>query len=518
MKIIVPMSGVGRRFIEAGYSEPKPLIQADGKPIIEHVVGMFPGESDFIFICSQAHLDSTPMREVLTRLAPKAKIVAIAPHKLGPVHAVLQAAQLIGDDEPVVVNYCDFSVEWDWKGIKARLEKNGCDGAVPAYRGFHPHCLGSTNYAYMREKDNWMLQIQEKKPFTDDRLKEYASSGTYYFSRGAYVKKYFAELRADPAQALNGEYYVSMVYNLLVRDGLKVWIPEFPVMLQWGTPEDLEEYQAWSDHFRLERGFKPSRRFPGTALVPMAGEGLRFKKEGYAQVKPLIPVSGEPMILKAAGSLPVMDSYVFAARSEHLSGHPLEAALKGRFGAGTAIVEVAKLTAGQAATCLLAKGALDPEAPLMIGACDNGMVWDEEAFAALVADPAVELVAWTFRGHPGARRKPEAYGWVERDEAGWIKNVSVKKAISATPGRDPGIIGAFWYRKARYFSEAAEAMIAADERVGGEFYADSVVNWALKQGRRGKAFDVRRYLCWGTPDDLRTWEYWEGHFKRTAGP
>ena len=31
------MSGVGNRFIEAGYQDPKPLIIVDGKPIIEHV-------------------------------------------------------------------------------------------------------------------------------------------------------------------------------------------------------------------------------------------------------------------------------------------------------------------------------------------------------------------------------------------------------------------------------------------------------------------------------------------------
>ena len=254
MKIIVPMSGVGRRFQDAGYTAPKPLIPVDGRPIIEHVVGMFPGETDFVFVCNAEHLATTDLRAVLQRLAPQGRIVAIAPHKLGPVHAVLQAAALIADDEPVVVNYCDFSVEWDWPGLKAQLAANDCDGAVPAYWGFHPHCLGSTNYAYMRHRDQWMLQIQEKKPFTDRRMDEPASSGTYYFRRGADVKRYFAELAGDPAAALNGEYYVSLVYNLLLRDGLKVWIPRVPVMLQWGTPEDLEEYQGWSDFFASGRG------------------------------------------------------------------------------------------------------------------------------------------------------------------------------------------------------------------------------------------------------------------------
>ena len=47
MKIIIPMTGIGKRFIDAGYTTPKPLIEVDGKPIIEHVVSLFPNEKDY---------------------------------------------------------------------------------------------------------------------------------------------------------------------------------------------------------------------------------------------------------------------------------------------------------------------------------------------------------------------------------------------------------------------------------------------------------------------------------------
>src|ERR1700704_6380930 len=50
MQIVIPMSGFGERFRRAGYDIPKPLIEVEGKPIVAHVVDMFPGETDFIFI------------------------------------------------------------------------------------------------------------------------------------------------------------------------------------------------------------------------------------------------------------------------------------------------------------------------------------------------------------------------------------------------------------------------------------------------------------------------------------
>jgi hypothetical protein len=113
-------------------------------------------------------------------------------------------------------------------------------------------------------------------------------------------------------------------------------------------------------------------------------------------------------------------------------------------------------------------------------------------------------------------RKPTAYGWVKTGPEGWITEVSVKVPISAQPALDPGIIGSFWFRKARYFVEAAEELIRQNRRVNNEFYADACVTVLVEQGRRARLFDVQRYLCWGTPDDLRTWDYWEGHFRRTG--
>ena len=126
MKIVIPMSGMGSRFVAAGYTTPKPLIIIDGMPVIEHVVKMFPGEEDFIFICNSKHLQETDMRQVLQRIAPKAEIVEIPPHKKGPVFAVHQVAERIADEDEVIVNYCDFSCYWDYSDFLGPYAHPGC--------------------------------------------------------------------------------------------------------------------------------------------------------------------------------------------------------------------------------------------------------------------------------------------------------------------------------------------------------------------------------------------------------
>ena len=104
MHIIIPMSGIGKRFIDAGYVVPKPLIIVENKPIIQHIVELFPGESKFTFICNDDHLKNTNMREILEKISPGCSIFEVSVNdRKGPVDAVLQAKDLIIDDEKIII-------------------------------------------------------------------------------------------------------------------------------------------------------------------------------------------------------------------------------------------------------------------------------------------------------------------------------------------------------------------------------------------------------------------------------
>lgn len=510
MQIIVPMSGRGTRFVRAGYTKIKPLLEVDGKPIIEHVVRMFPGETDYVFICARDHLEETPLRGVLERLVPGARIVGIEPHRKGPVYAALQAEGDIKDAEPVILNYCDFSTYWDYAEFKRRMQTLKCDGCLTAYRGFHPHSLGPNLYAYVRESDNYLLEIQEKKCFTSQRMNEYASSGTYYFRAGALLKQYFKRALERDLQT-NGEYYASMPYNLMVEDGFKIYIYELDHFLQWGTPEDLEEYQAWSNYFTRFTRWQPD--LPpqsGTLLIPMAGLGARFRKEQYTDLKPLIPVAGVSMIQRVLRTLPPARQEVCVCLADHA------ASLRSALPRDLRILTVDRPTEGQACTCLLARDAVDPEAPLLIAPCDAALIYDPERYASLTRELDLDCIVWTFRNHPHANRNPGQYGWIRVGPDGIIQQVSCKVPLHEDVRHDPGIIGAFWFRRANLFAEATDRLIRENRRRNGEFYVDSVVQLLVEQGARAKIFDVMHYIGFGTPDDVRTYEYWNAYFQKTS--
>jgi len=513
MQVVIPMSGYGERFRRAGYAVPKPLIEVDGKPIIAHVVDLFPQVERLLLICNREHLDEPSFRlaERLRKVAPSAEIVAIAPHRLGPVHAVLQAAGRLDRDMPTIVNYCDFACIWDFARFRRFIETTAPDGAVVCYRGFHPHMLSSTNYAYVREREGWIQDIQEKQPFTRTPMQEFASSGTYYFASGALALA-ACQRTVDEDISLDGEYYVSLAYKPLLADRRRIAVYEIQHFMQWGAPEDLAEYRAWSAAFRrLAEPAAPARQ-AGATLVPMAGSGSRFAAAGQVLPKPLIPVSGRPMALQAVAHLPEAERRVFVLRRDLPERQAIAAALEAAYPAARLVV-LEGATDGQARTCLLALDAVAAEAPLTIAACDTGALYDTAALEALLAEPEADVVVWAARGHAPAVRRPEMYGWIDADEEGRIRAVSVKTPL-AEPRRDPIIIGTFSFRRAADFRAAAERMIERRALINGEYYVDTCINDAVALGLDCRIFEIDHYLCWGTPEELKAFEYWQSCFEQ----
>jgi len=517
VQIVIPMSGLGKRFVEAGYNVPKPLIVVDGKPIIEHVTELFPGETDVQYICNDLHLKTTNMREILT---PLGRIHEVSVHdRQGPVHAVSQIFDSIDDEREVIVSYCDYGTDWDYAEFLRDTRSRNADGAVACYRGFHPHMLGSDNYAFLRETESgsrWMAEIQEKKPFTENRMAEYASNGTYYFKTGAILKRYFRQLM-EKNERVNGEFYVSMVYNLLVADGLHVNIFEIRHMLQWGTPYDLRIYNEWSRYFSNVTQLQPEYvdNWNTTLILPMAGAGSRFSKVGYQVPKPLLDVDGLPMIVQAVKCIPASTHHVFVCLKKHAENTDITETIRHHF-QNTQIVTVPNITEGQACTTEIGilKSNVDLDRPILVSACDNGVYYDVAKYQKLVDDPSVDVIVWSFRNHPSSRNHPNMYAWMETDETDTIVSVSCKKFKPEVHDLEKShvIIGTMFFRKAQYFMDGLHHNYSEQIRTNGEFYVDDVINQNICAGLKVKVFEVENYICWGTPDDYETYLYWKRYF------
>lgn len=228
-------------------------------------------------------------------------------------------------------------------------------------------------------------------------------------------------------------------------------------------------------------------------LIPMAGEGSRFAKEGYTFPKPLIDVRGKPMIQTVVQNLDFDCEYIFLVRKEHIEKYEGMISTLERITNGNCkYVEVDSLTEGAACTALLAEKYIDNDEDLLIANSDQYIEYEPENFKTLKSLTSVDSMVFTFNAvHP-------KWSFVKTNARGFVVEVAEKKPIS-----NIATCGIYWYRKGSDFVKYAKEMIKKDIRVNGEFYIAPVYNELIQDGKELIPFYVSKMWGLGTPEDLK---------------
>lgn len=229
-------------------------------------------------------------------------------------------------------------------------------------------------------------------------------------------------------------------------------------------------------------------------LIPMAGEGSRFAKEGYTFPKPLIDVNGKPMIQAVVENLDFDADYIFLVRKEHILKYEgLSTTLNRITNNRSTIVEVDGLTEGAACTALLAKEYINNEEDLLIANSDQIIVYRPENFGTIKNMTNVDGIVFSFRAvHP-------KWSFVKINSRGIATRVEEKNPIS-----DIATCGIYWYRHGKDFVYSAERMISKNIRVNNEFYIAPVYNEMIMDSKIIVPFFVQEMHGIGTPEDLNS--------------
>lgn len=227
-------------------------------------------------------------------------------------------------------------------------------------------------------------------------------------------------------------------------------------------------------------------------LIPMAGEGSRFRKEGYQFPKPLIDVGGKPMIQRVVQNLDFDAEYIFLVRKEHTEKYVgLENTLRQITNNNCKIVLVDKLTDGAACTALLAKELINNDDDLLIANSDQIIEYEKKNFELLKSLSSVDSIVYTFNAvHP-------KWSFVKTNSRGFVTEVAEKNPIS-----NIATCGIYWYRKGSDYVKFAEQMIEKDIRVNNEFYIAPVYNELIQDNKTLIPFYVNKMYGIGTPEDL----------------
>ena len=231
LNVLIPMAGAGSRFQQAGYTFPKPLIDVNGKPMIQVVVDNLNIKANFIYVVQKEHREKYNLDTLLNLITPNCKIVEVDGITEGAACTALLAKEYINSENPLFFANSDQFVEWDSNEFLYKMNETNADGGIVSFRATHP----KWSFAKIDEQ-GLVTEVAEKNPISD-----IATVGYYYWKNGSDFVKY-AEEMIEKDIRVNGEFYVCPVFNQAIEDNKEIRTFDIPKMWGLGTPEDLKEY------------------------------------------------------------------------------------------------------------------------------------------------------------------------------------------------------------------------------------------------------------------------------------
>jgi beta-phosphoglucomutase-like phosphatase (HAD superfamily)/dTDP-glucose pyrophosphorylase len=231
MNVLIPMAGAGSRFASAGYTFPKPLIEVQGKPMIQVVLENLKIDAHYVFVVQREHYEKYNMKHLLSMLSPGCDIVCTDGVTEGAACTTLLAKQFIDNNDQLLIANSDQWVEWDSSEFMYAMQGSNVGGGIVCFHSLHP------KWSYVKENQlGHITEVAEKRVISDT-----ATIGIYHWGKGSdYVK--YAEEMIGADERVNGEFYVAPVYNRAIAAGLIVKKYMAKTFKGLGTPEDLNAF------------------------------------------------------------------------------------------------------------------------------------------------------------------------------------------------------------------------------------------------------------------------------------
>lgn len=236
---LIPMAGAGQRFVDAGYTLPKPLIAVRGVPMVVRAAGALPPADHWIFVCRAEHVRDAAIDRELARHFSPVTVLTVDHLTEGQAATCLLAAGGLRSDDRLTIGACDNGMTYDPALLDARWE-TGADAVIWTFRGNPAVLRNPSMYGWVAVgADGRVTGVSCKIPLSGRPMEDHAIIGTFSFRKASdFLRAVERTIALD--RRVNGEFYLDVVLDQAVADGLDVRVLEVERYVCWGTPQDLE--------------------------------------------------------------------------------------------------------------------------------------------------------------------------------------------------------------------------------------------------------------------------------------
>ncbi len=285
--LIIPLGGLGKRFVKEGYSTYKPFLKTpNGNTIIDNIINNFPKKTHLIIIGNQKRFN-TIKKSIKKK---NTTFIKIKNHNSGPVFSLFLARDKISKilkNNDFFISYSD--INWNWNFNKVRKFIINKKITIFSHIGFHPHLeIDSKSDFFTIDKKKRVNRVSEKGLIKKDYKKNYLAIGCYYFKKFKFFENFFLS-NSFKINFKKKEIYIINLLNYCLKKKLEIDFYNLKNFVHLGLPYQFEDFINWKKIIVNKFNEKLNLNFPSIML--MAGKGKRVKS--LREKKPFLRINNK---------------------------------------------------------------------------------------------------------------------------------------------------------------------------------------------------------------------------------
>ena len=484
------MAGEGSRFKAEGFECYKPFLKLAGKSMIEGVIEPFDGLSEIFILTTDAIYKKN--KNLFNNLKANVSVVIIPEHKLGPAYSIYLARNILPYDRAYAIAYCD--VWWSSRDLNVETLLN-FKAAIFVHRGFHPHLIADNFSAFCLEKkenDGSLLEIREKRSFTDDWMNEPVSIGVFFIRDGNLLFGAIERMIIDEGKVA-GEFYPSIIFNDLVKSGIEVKLIDVDSYIHIGVPSQFRDVSFWSNIIH-ENDVENIPTESQLNCMLVGGSGSRMKEISEIS-KHLLPVNGSTMLEYVAKKFNCSKTIIVGAPNFRF--FPKEES-------NYEVVTLPKKTNSHLETLIKSIEYLPDGKSILFTSCDCYGEVDWVGFNQLIILKDAKCGVFSFEKSLLNQKNKQQHTTIKVIDHE-VVDVDIKSKLKSY---SDGLAGFFWFKNTYVIRELLET--AELSNIEGELFLDHLILMMSTSKQKPVCHKLKSYIHLGTPDEYNEFNYWNG--------
>ena len=222
MIALIPMMGLGSRFMNAGYSEYKPFVRINSEALIKKIVKELNKNFDEIFIVCSPETS----KQLKSIFSDEIKVIELYTPTKGAAETIFKSCEFLPSNKQIACIDCDTI--FYQTAIKKMIKKDG--NFILTFNDEDK--TGLYSYVTLNE-NNKVVNIEEKKA-----ISKIANSGAYVFKNKNLISETFKLLSEN-----SDELYISILIKKMIENGHEFDIVDITNEFDCcGTPHQIKRF------------------------------------------------------------------------------------------------------------------------------------------------------------------------------------------------------------------------------------------------------------------------------------